>query len=145
MRFSIPFLGADRSTLFTRDFSSLFTAHLLFGLSFWPYVLLPVFLQDLGADLAQVGLLMGAASLSGILIRPWIGPPGGGRRCPSRRAGLKMGDHTMIIGEIVDAPASDQAPLLYDEGSYYRVGERVRKPQQDLLNKIRSSVEKHRK
>ncbi|MFQ5780568.1 MAG: MFS transporter, partial [Nitrospiria bacterium] len=40
---------------------------------FWPYVLLPVFLQDLGADLAQVGIIMGTASLSGILIRPGIG------------------------------------------------------------------------
>lgn len=73
MRSSIPFSFTDRSTLFTRDFSLLFAAHLLFGLSFWPYVLLPVFLQGLGADLAHVGILMGIASLSGILVRPWIG------------------------------------------------------------------------
>jgi len=62
----------------------LFTAHLLFGLSFWPYVLLPVFLQGLGADLAQVGIVMGSASLSGILVRPWIGSTldrVGRRRC----------------------------------------------------------------
>lgn len=73
MRSSIPFSLIGRSTLFTRHFSLLFAAHLLFGLSFWPYVLLPVFLQGLGADLAHVGIVMGSASLSGILVRPWIG------------------------------------------------------------------------
>ena len=48
-------------------------AHFLFGLSFWPYVLLPAFLQDLGADLLNIGIIMSISSLSGILIRPWVG------------------------------------------------------------------------
>lgn len=68
-----PTLFEPRPVLITRDFVLLFTAHLLFGLSFWPYVLLPVFLQKLGADLFTVGLIMGSASLAGILIRPWVG------------------------------------------------------------------------
>lgn len=63
----------DRPVLITRDFILLFTAHLLFGLAFWPYVLLPVFLQNLGADLFAVGVIMGTASFAGILIRPWVG------------------------------------------------------------------------
>jgi predicted MFS family arabinose efflux permease len=59
--------------LLTRPFLLLSAAHLFFGLAFWPYVLLPVFLQDLGADLLIVGLIMGAAPLSGIAARPWVG------------------------------------------------------------------------
>lgn len=68
-----PTLDEARPALITRDFVLLFLAHLLFGLSFWPYVLLPVFLQELGADLFHVGLIMGSAALAGILIRPWVG------------------------------------------------------------------------
>ncbi len=59
--------------LFTQNFCLLFTAHLFFALAFWPYVLLPVFLQDLGGDLAGIGIIMGTASIAGIAIRPWIG------------------------------------------------------------------------
>ena len=59
--------------LLTRPFLLLFTAHLFFGLAFWPYVLLPVFLQDLGADLLLVGIIMGAGPFAGIALRPWVG------------------------------------------------------------------------
>ncbi len=65
--------AATASPLYTRNFMLLFTAHLFFGFSFWPYVLLPVFIQDLGSNLAEVGIIMGAASVSGMLIRPWSG------------------------------------------------------------------------
>lgn len=68
-----PTIHEGRPALITRDFILLFTAHLLFGLSFWPYVLLPVFLQQRGADLFLVGIIMGTSSFSGILIRPWVG------------------------------------------------------------------------
>ncbi|MBN4049994.1 MFS transporter [Nitrospira defluvii] len=61
------------SPLFTRNFKLLFMAHLFFGFSFWPYVLLPVFIQDLGSNLAEVGIIMGAASVSGMIVRPWSG------------------------------------------------------------------------
>lgn len=73
MRSPIAVALTDHPPLLTRNFLLLCAAHLLFGLSFWSYVLLPVFLQRLGADLAEVGVLMGGASLAGILVRPWIG------------------------------------------------------------------------
>jgi len=63
----------DTPSLFNLNFFLLFMAHLFFGFAFWPYVLLPVFLQNLGSDLSSIGVIMGAASVSGILIRPWIG------------------------------------------------------------------------
>lgn len=68
-----PTVHETRPVLITRAFILLFAAHLLFGLSFWPYVLLPVFLQNFGADLFTVGVIMATASFSGILIRPWVG------------------------------------------------------------------------
>ncbi len=42
-------------------------------MALWPYVLFPAHLQNLGADPLQIGIFMGAASLSGVLIRPWVG------------------------------------------------------------------------
>ncbi len=63
----------QRPVLLTGNFYLLFIAHLFFGLGFWPYVLLPVFLQDLGAGLTELGIIMSLASVAGMLIRPWIG------------------------------------------------------------------------
>ncbi|HEY5648810.1 MAG TPA: MFS transporter [Nitrospiria bacterium] len=57
----------------TKNFFLLSAAHFFFGLAFWPFVLLPVFLQDLGADLLIVGVIIGSASLAGIAVRPWVG------------------------------------------------------------------------
>lgn len=59
--------------LLTPNFCFLFMAHFSFGFSFWPYVLLPVFLQGLGSTLSEVGIIMGAASISGMIVRPWTG------------------------------------------------------------------------
>lgn len=61
-----------RPVLLTGNFCLLFIAHLFFGLAFWPYVLLPVFLQDLGSGLTELGVIMSLASVAGMLIRPWI-------------------------------------------------------------------------
>ena len=36
-------------------------------------MLLPAFLQGLGADLLLVGIIMGTTSVSGIAVRPWVG------------------------------------------------------------------------
>ncbi len=63
----------DSPKLLTGNFVLLFMGHLFFGFSFWPYILLPVFLQELGSDLTSIGVIMGSASVAGILIRPWIG------------------------------------------------------------------------
>ncbi len=62
-----------RQSLLKRDFVFLFVAHLFFGLAFWPYVLLPAFLQNLGANLLVVGVIMGMLSFAGIVVRPWVG------------------------------------------------------------------------
>jgi predicted MFS family arabinose efflux permease len=65
--------NSSLSLLFTRDFSLLFLAHFFFGLALWSYVLFPAHLQGLGADPFRVGLFMAGASLSGVLVRPFVG------------------------------------------------------------------------
>jgi predicted MFS family arabinose efflux permease len=70
---SPPLEFSDKPPIWTRGFVLLFVSGFFFGMSFWPYVLLPVYLQDLGANLPTVGILMGIAPLAGILVRPLVG------------------------------------------------------------------------
>jgi flavin reductase (DIM6/NTAB) family NADH-FMN oxidoreductase RutF len=56
-----------------------------------------------------------------------------------------IGDHAMIIGEVLDVSASEKPPLLYHSGKYYRIGEHVPKPPAEELERIGQVVAKHRK
>ncbi len=59
--------------LFTRRFWILFAAHFLAAASILALSLLPLFIQKLGGDALDIGLLMAASVVSGILARPMIG------------------------------------------------------------------------
>lgn len=61
------------SDLFTRDFSILFLAHFFFASAVWPYVVFPAHLLALGADPFLLGIFAAGASLSSIIIRPFVG------------------------------------------------------------------------
>ncbi|MEZ4320454.1 MAG: MFS transporter [Myxococcota bacterium] len=58
--------------LFTRAFGLLNAAHLLQALAYSSLVLLPVWLDFLGATRAQVGVVMSASALGGLLARPLV-------------------------------------------------------------------------
>ncbi len=58
---------------------------------------------------------------------------------------IQLGDHTMFVGEILELTATQKQPLLYFNGKYWKMGEKVQKPQQVTLDKINAIVEKHRK
>ena len=60
------------SPILTRNFVLAFAGHFCIGLAFWPYVLLPLFLGNLGYDSFFIGILMGTASVAGILVRFWV-------------------------------------------------------------------------
>lgn len=92
------------------NFLLLFTAHLLFGFSFWPYVLLPVFLQNLGSDLAAVGIIMGVASVSGMLIRPWTG---NALERIGRRKCLLIGGAIFFVTHLLYLSIDHMGPLIY--------------------------------
>jgi len=59
--------------ILTKNFRLAFAGHFCIGMAFWPYVLLPLFLGNLGYGSFMIGVLMGSASVSGILIRLWVG------------------------------------------------------------------------
>lgn len=58
--------------LVTRDFVLLTLAHLLQALGFTSMVLLPVYLDHLGASATTIGAVMASASVSGLLARPAV-------------------------------------------------------------------------
>jgi len=98
------------SSLFTPNFVLLFMAHLFFGFSFWPYVLLPVFIQDLGSNLAEVGIIMGSASISGMVIRPWLGDA---LDRVGRRACLLAGGLIFLLTHIFYMSVDQVGPFIY--------------------------------
>jgi len=59
--------------LITGAFMLLVTAHFLQALGFSSMPLLPVYLDHVGADRAAIGVVMGSASVGGLLTRPVVG------------------------------------------------------------------------
>ena len=73
-------LPKDQSTtqpahpqILTKNFVLAFAGHFCTGMAFWPYILLPLFLGNLGYGSFMIGVLMGIASVSGVLVRLWVG------------------------------------------------------------------------
>ncbi len=58
---------------------------------------------------------------------------------------IKMGDHTMFIGEVVSLIGTSEKPIIYHHGKYWKTGEQVMKPSKDELDKIKEIIEKHKK
>lgn len=58
---------------------------------------------------------------------------------------VDIGDHPLLIGEIVSIKAEDTEPLLYHKSKYWHIGDRIEKPEQSVLDTISSVVEKHTK
>ena len=58
---------------------------------------------------------------------------------------IPAGDHVLLIGEIVEAEASDKEPLAYHLGKYWKLGEQIKKPNQPILDKIKEVIDKHKK
>ena len=58
---------------------------------------------------------------------------------------ITLGDHELLVGEVLDMQASDKDSLIYHGGKYFKVGERIQKPPQNELDKISKLVEKHKK
>ena len=57
---------------------------------------------------------------------------------------VPSGDHTLFIGEVVEISGSNKEPLVYHGGKYFKIGERIQKPNEEMLNKINKLVEKHK-
>lgn len=82
-------------TLFTRAFILLTLGHLLQALGYASMVLLPRYLVALGATRAEVGFLMAAAAVGGLLSRPFVGWALDGW---GRKRTLYAGTVVMVVG-----------------------------------------------
>ena len=59
---------------------------------------------------------------------------------------ISLGDHTIFVGEVVDASANlDKESLTYHKGNYRMIGKNVEKPSPEELEKIKKLAEKFRK
>jgi MFS family permease len=61
------------ASLWTRPFCILTLSHLLGALGYASMLLLPLYLTHLGGTRAEVGLIMSAAHIAGLLTRPFVG------------------------------------------------------------------------
>jgi MFS family permease len=67
-----PRAQSAREPLFTRHFLLLITAQFLQSLGYSSMVLLPLYLEFLGANRAEIGAVMGASAIGGLALRPVI-------------------------------------------------------------------------
>ncbi len=58
---------------------------------------------------------------------------------------IELGDHTMMVGEVVEIRSTEKEPLIYHGGKYWNFGDQIEKPRQELLDKIKKLVEKNKK
>lgn len=58
---------------------------------------------------------------------------------------IDIGDHPLLIGEVMNIKTTDKQPLIYSEGKYFHVGEQIHKPGEDVLQKIENLKQKYTK
>lgn len=58
---------------------------------------------------------------------------------------IELGDHTTFVGEVQEAQAGNEEPLIYHGLKYWKPGESIPKPAEAELEKIKKAVEKFRK
>ena len=59
---------------------------------------------------------------------------------------IALGDHTMFVGEAIEATANPgKEPLAYHKGKYWMLGDDIPKPPAEELEKIRKTAEKFKK
>ena len=58
---------------------------------------------------------------------------------------IELGDHTMFVGEVQEANASQKEPLVYHGMKYWKLGEAMAMPAAAEMEKIKNTVEKFRK
>jgi len=58
---------------------------------------------------------------------------------------LELGDHTTFVGEVVELYPLGKEPIVYHAGKYWKFVDKISKPPQEELDKIKEVVEKYRK
>ncbi len=55
---------------------------------------------------------------------------------------IELGDHTMFVGEVLEATANQKEPLIYHKKNFWKFGENILMPPEKELERIKSVVEK---
>ncbi len=58
---------------------------------------------------------------------------------------IQLGDHTMVVGAVVELKANKNEPLAYHQGKYWKLEQTLSEPSEREREKISAIVEKHRK
>lgn len=73
MRSSLSAPTATVEPLYTRHFWTASVSHFLLGMGFWMFVVFPLYLAELGASTARIGLLIALEPTAAVLVRPALG------------------------------------------------------------------------
>jgi flavin reductase (DIM6/NTAB) family NADH-FMN oxidoreductase RutF len=58
----------------------------------------------------------------------------------------EIGDHIMFVGEIIEITADENIkPLVYHNGMYWKLGDNLPRPRQEILDGIKQFAEKYQK
>lgn len=58
---------------------------------------------------------------------------------------VDVGDHPLLIGEVQSYSELEKEPLIYHRGKYFKLGERIHKPQMSELENIEALIKKYTK
>ena len=59
---------------------------------------------------------------------------------------IELGDHTMFVGEVVEGAVNpDKEAIVFHDGRYLKAGENIGEPTTEELEKIKNTVDKHKK
>jgi MFS family permease len=73
VRSSLSTSAATVEPLYTRHFWTASVSHFLLGMGFWMFVVFPLYLAELGASTARIGLLIALEPTAAVLVRPALG------------------------------------------------------------------------
>lgn len=101
---------AAEPAVVTGPFVRLWIAHFLQALGFSSMLLLPLYLDHLGASRAEIGAIMASASIGGLAGRPLIG---WGLDVVGRKPVLLLGTLVVVAGMALVAAIDTVGPLVY--------------------------------
>lgn len=100
--------GSDR--LLTRPFALLVSAHFLQALGYSSMLMLPLYLDFLGASRTEIGTAMAVSAVGSLLLRPAVG---WALDTVGRKPVLFAGTATLIVGMLLVGAIDRMGPLVY--------------------------------
>ncbi len=110
---------AAEAPVFTRPFAWLLLAHALQSLGWTSMVMLPLYLEHLGASRAEVGAIFAASRVGGIVSRPAVG---WALDAWGRRPVLFVGTVVLVFGMLLVGAVTDLGPVVWISRLAFGIG-----------------------